>query len=173
MNELLPDTQQIGVGVIVGCCGWDQQLEQNRQNFLVQYMFRSRFDNTNPTSMTPAEYVDRLFANTGIMPTPTERATAIAEFSGAPNTFDVLARARALREIVDNPRFIQQESNRAFVLMEYLGYLRRNPNDAPDLDYTGYDFWLAKLNQFNGNFIQAQMVKAFISSTEYRGRFGS
>ena len=66
----------------------------------------------------------------------------------------------------------QQEFNRAFVLMQYFGYLRRNPNDAPDSDYTGYDFWLTKLNQFNGNFQNADMVKAFISSAEYRQRFG-
>jgi hypothetical protein len=41
------------------------------------------------------------------------------------------------------------------------------------LDYTGYDFWLGKLNQFNGNYIAAEMVKAFISSSEYRQRVGS
>jgi hypothetical protein len=44
--------------------------------------------------------------------------------------------------------------------------------DAPDSDYTGYDFWLTKLNQFNGNYINAEMVKAFLSSIEYRQRFG-
>ena len=65
-----------------------------------------------------------------------------------------------------------QEFNRAFVLMQFFGYLRRNPNDAPDSDYTGYDFWLTKLNQFNGNFQNAEMVKAFITSGEYRQRFG-
>jgi len=64
------------------------------------------------------------------------------------------------------------ESNRAFVLMQYFGYLRRNPNDPQDTDYTGFDFWLTKLNQFNGNFVNAEMVKAFITSGEYRGRFG-
>ena len=46
--------------------------------------------------------------------------------------------------------------------MQYFGYLRRNPNDPQDSDYTGYDFWLTKLNQFNGNFVNADMVKAFI-----------
>ncbi len=56
--------------------------------------------------------------------------------------------------------------------MQFIGYLRRNPNDSPDSDYTGYDFWLTKLNQFNGNFVNAEMVKAFITSTEYRQRFG-
>ncbi|HZT58248.1 MAG TPA: DUF4214 domain-containing protein, partial [Pyrinomonadaceae bacterium] len=58
------------------------------------------------------------------------------------------------------------------VLMQYFGYLRRNPNEGPDTNFSGYDFWLAKLNQFNGDFTQAEMVKAFIESAEYRARFG-
>ncbi|PYS73263.1 MAG: hypothetical protein DMF69_05295 [Acidobacteria bacterium] len=58
------------------------------------------------------------------------------------------------------------------MLMQYFGYLRRNPNDPQDTDYTGYDFWLTKLNQFNGNAVNAEMVKAFILSGEYRHRFG-
>ena len=60
----------------------------------------------------------------------------------------------------------------AFVQMQYFGYLRRNPNDAPAVDFSGYNFWLNKLNQFNGNFVAAEMVKAFITSAEYRHRFG-
>jgi len=56
--------------------------------------------------------------------------------------------------------------------MEYLGYLKRNPNDLPDGNFAGYNFWLNKLNQFNGNFQNAEMVKAFILSGEYRQRFG-
>jgi hypothetical protein len=71
------------------------------------------------------------------------------------------------------PDLNQKEFNRAFVLMQYFGYLRRNPNDSPDFDFVGWKFWLDKLNQFNGNFIQAEMVKAFLSSTEYCGRFGN
>jgi hypothetical protein len=36
----------------------------------------------------------------------------------------------------------------------------------------GYQFRRSKLDEFNGNFVQAEMVKAFISSDEYRHRFG-
>jgi hypothetical protein len=43
---------------------------------------------------------------------------------------------------------------------------------AGDTDYSGYDFWLTKLNKFGGNFVNAEMVKAFILSAEYRQRFG-
>jgi len=104
-----------------------------------------------------------------------ERQAVINLFGNAANTSNVTARAQALRQIAEDQDLYNAEFNRAFVLAEYFGYLRRNPNDAPEssLDYSGYDFWLSKLNQFNGNYIRAEMVKAFISSTEYRQRFGS
>jgi uncharacterized protein (TIGR03118 family) len=83
-----------------------------------------------------------------------------------------ISRAEALRLMIEDADFREVEFNRAFVLMEYFGYLRRNPDDRPDNSLSGYNFWLAKLNQFNGNFVEAEMVKAMINSTEYRSRFG-
>jgi hypothetical protein len=74
--------------------------------------------------------------------------------------------------VAENVEFTRREKNRAFVLMEFFGYLRRNPNDAPDLNYDGYNFWLNKLDQFGGDFVRAEMVKAFITSDEYLRRFG-
>src|SRR5215204_5061649 len=56
-------------------------------------------------------------------------------------------------------------------LMQYFGHLRGDPDAAPDADYSGYQFWLSKLGQFHGNYINAEMVKAFLSSIEYRRRF--
>ena len=76
-------------------------------------------------------------------------------------------------KVVENDAFRQREFNRAFVLTQYFGYLKRNPDELPDADFKGYSFWLGKLNEFNGNFIAAEMVKAFITSTEYKDRFGS
>ena len=81
-------------------------------------------------------------------------------------------RSAALRSVAESNSASTKLFNEAFVLMQYFGYLQRNPNDPPDTDYSGYNFWLAKLNQFNGDYIAAEMVKAFISSTEYRQRFG-
>jgi hypothetical protein len=74
--------------------------------------------------------------------------------------------------VAENTAFTQAEFDRAFVLMQYFGYLQRDPDAAPDSDFSGYNFWLSKLDQFNGNYVQAEMVKAFLSSTEYRQRFG-
>jgi uncharacterized protein (TIGR03118 family) len=76
-----------------------------------------------------------------------------------------LTRAAVLRMIAESSELNAREFNSAFVTMQYFGYLRRDP------DTSGFNFWADKLNSFNGNFIAAEMVKAFISSSEYRQRF--
>ncbi len=86
--------------------------------------------------------------------------------------FAATTRAQALRAVAENAQFTRRETNRAFVLMQYFGYLRRGPSESPDSDFVGWQFWLNKLNEFNGNYIAAEMVKAFITSDEYRRRFG-
>jgi Subtilase family/Calx-beta domain/Galactose oxidase, central domain/Kelch motif/Viral BACON domain len=171
-GEFLPDTGEISNGVIVGQGDWQTQLENNKQAFVNEFVQRSRFTTAFPTTMTPAQFVDRLFNNAGVTPIAADRMAAINEFGGAATTTDTAARGRALRRVAENSTLNTQEFNRAFVLMQYYGYLRRDPNSGQDTDYSGYDFWLTKLNQFNGNYINAEMVKAFITSIEYRQRVG-
>ena len=172
LNEFLPDSQLIGKGLVVNSPGWEQVLENNKVAFILQFVQRSRFSTSYSALLTPAQFVDQLFANAGVTPTPAERTAAINEFGGAATSNDNAARARSLRLVAENSTLNQNEKNRAFVLTQYFGYLRRNPDDPQDTDYSGYDFWLTKLNQFNGNFVNADMVQAFIDSGEYRGRFG-
>jgi sugar lactone lactonase YvrE len=76
-------------------------------------------------------------------------------------------RATVLRLIAQYQFLQTREFNRAFVTMQYFGYLRRDP------DTSGFNFWLKKMNDFGGNYINAEMVKAFISATEVRQRFGN
>ena len=85
--------------------------------------------------------------------------------------FDLAARARALRQVAENAALAQKEFDSAFVLMQYFGYLRRDPNTGPDTNFDGYNFWLTKLDTFKSDFRQAEMVKAFLIAGEYRGRF--
>jgi len=171
-GDFLADDQQLGQGVIVNQTGWQTVLENNKQAYANAFVQRTQFTSAFPTSLSPTTFVDTLFSNGGVTPTSADRTAAINEFGGAATTADAAARARALRRVAENSTLASQEFNRAFVLMQYFGYLRRNPNDAPDGNFDGYNFWLNKLNQFNGNYIQAEMVKAFLSSTEYRRRFG-
>ncbi len=80
--------------------------------------------------MSPTQFVDALFATAGVMPSDTDRMAAINEFSSAITSADATARARSLRGVAEHSTFAQREFNRAFVLVQYFGYLRRNPNDA-------------------------------------------
>jgi len=172
LSEFQPDTRQIGQGVIVNQSGWEGVLETNKQNFFAGFVQRARFTNAFSSGLTAQQFVDKLYQNAGMAPASgANRAAAINELS---SPADAAARARALRLVAEDPMLAQQEFNKAFVLMQYFGYLQRNPNDPPEatLDFQGYNFWLNKLNQFNGNFVNAEMVKAFLVSGEYKQRFG-
>ena len=173
--EFLPDTQAIGQSVVVNQPGWEQTLEANKKSYFAALVARQRFTTAYPTTLAPAQFVGALFTNAGVVPTAEERAAAIGEFNGAADTADAGARARALRRVAENAELARKEFNRALVLMQYFGYLRRNPDDAPEQnrDFAGYNFWLGKLNQFGGDYRAAEMVKAFLSSAEYRQRFGT
>jgi hypothetical protein len=167
LHEFLSDTQEIGDGVIVKAPGWEAALEANKQAFIAGFVERSRFVTKYPLSMTPAQFVDGLNTNTGGALSQLERDQLVNDLG-----LGIKTRAQVLRAIAEDADLFNAEFTRAFVLLQYFGYLRRNPNDAPDSDYSGYDFWLTKLNQFNGNFINAEMVKAFLHSAEYRQRVG-
>ncbi|MBA3568864.1 MAG: PD40 domain-containing protein [Pyrinomonadaceae bacterium] len=166
-SEFLPDVQSVAQGVVVGATGWKEQLEANQTAYFNEFVQRPNFVATYPPTMTSVQYVDSLNANAGGALSSSERDELVNELSSGAKT-----RAQVLRAVAEDVDFTSAQFNRAFVLMQYFGYLRRNPNDPPDNNFDGYNFWLAKLDQFSGNFIQAEMVKAFLASTEYRQRFG-
>jgi len=165
--QFMRDTHEVGQGVIVGQPGFDAVLEQNKQTYAERTVGDPNFTIRFPVQ--PAgEYVDALFTSAAVKPTLTEREAAISAF-GAGGTSGRIA---ALRSVVDADSVRQTDFRSAFVLAQYYGYLRRGPTDAPEFSDAGYRFWLNKLNAFGGNFRNAELVKAFISSAEYRQRFG-
>jgi hypothetical protein len=169
--DFIADTRTIGstpAQVIVGQTNWEQQLEANKQAFALAFVQRAPFQ-TAHGGQSAAAYVDSLFANVGATPTTPERQAALNAF-GAGGT---AGQAAALRSVAESNAVSSKTFNEAFVLMQYFGYLQRDPDAAPDSNFDGYNFWLGKLNQFNGNYLAAEMVKAFITSTEYTTRFGN
>ena len=166
--DFLPDVQQISRGVIIGQPGAMMQLEANTVAYFNQFVMRPRFMTAYPMTLTNAQYVDMLNTNTGGALSPSERDALVNGLNNGTET-----RATVLRKVVEDATLIASEFNRAFVLEQYFGYLRRDPDAAPDANFDGYNFWLNKLNQFNGDFRAAEMVRAFITSAEYRGRFGT
>jgi hypothetical protein len=158
--EFLPDVAVVGRGVVVGQSDWERQLATNKQSFIEAWVqrpdFRAFYD-----GLANEGFVDTLISHTGTSFGENERDALVNGLNGG-----TLTRAGVLGQIVENPAFVTAKRNEAFVMMEYFGYLRRDPDES------GYQFWLEKLNHFGGNFEQAEMVKAFITSGEYRNRFG-
>jgi len=70
-----------------------------------------------------------------------------------------------LWKVAANETFKRQEEDAAFVLMQYFAYLHRNPDDPPDRNLDGFNFWLAELRK-NG---REQVTKAFMTSDEHAG----
>jgi hypothetical protein len=168
-TEFVKDSQEIGKGVQVGIGDWQTQLENGKQAFALDFVQRMYFQTAYPSTLTAEQFVDQLNTNAGAVLSITERSNLISLLT-TPTDFN--QRAQILRAVAEDEDLRAAEFNKAFVLMQYFGYLRRNPNDPPDTDYSGFNFWLDKLNSFGGNFVNAEMVKAFIVSSEYRQRFG-
>ncbi|HYE14015.1 MAG TPA: Calx-beta domain-containing protein, partial [Pyrinomonadaceae bacterium] len=159
MAEFMPDTQEAGRGLVVGVAGWQQKLEENKRAFVEAWAARPAFKQAYD-GMTNEQFVTALMANAGLGSNAQLRDELVAGLNGGS-----LTRGAALRRVAEDADFARREFNPAFVMMQYFGYLRRDPDDG------GFRFWLSKLEQFGGNYIEAEMVKAFISSIEYNQRF--
>jgi hypothetical protein len=186
LSEFTPDAQFVGNGIVVNGQLSGAVINQNKAAFAALFVncadatkyrcaeFKSIYDGLNNQ-----QYVDKLFQNTGVNSNASDqnRVNLVNGLNGGLET-----RATVLQKVVDGinviaegnqqfttpygEAFYNSELNRAFVQLEYFGYMKRDPDDA------GYAFWLNKLNTAGGNFVNAEMVLAFISSPEYRARFG-
>jgi CSLREA domain-containing protein len=178
----IEDMGEVNRGVVVGQGNWEAQLEANQQTYALAFVSRSDFTAKYPQGQVASQYVDGLYQSAGVTPSAAERQAAINAYGSG----NASGRAAALRSIVESDSLYNALYNPSFVLMEYYGYLRRNPNDSPDdASFSGYNFWLAKMNSFTQpgenakdeqvalrRVRRAQMVQAFIISGEYRQRFG-
>jgi CSLREA domain-containing protein len=160
VGQFLRDTQEVGGGVVVGQPGFETQLEANKRAYFEEFAARPEFAAVY-AGLSNAQYVDALAADTGGALSAGARDALVSGLDSS-----ALTRAQALRAVVEDAAFARRESDTAFVLMEYFGYLRRDPDEA------GFQFWLQKLESFGGDFRRAEMVEAFLASDEYRRRFG-
>lgn len=157
--EFIPDAGAIAREIVVGHEGWREQLATNKRDFVAEFIQRAEFREVYG-GLTNDCFVDALLAQRGVSFSSSEREGLVNGL-----TARTLTRGEVLQRLAENEIFVATLRNEAFVMMQYFGYLRRDP------DPNGYHFWLNKLNQFQGNFEQAEMVKAFINSSEYRARF--
>jgi glucose/arabinose dehydrogenase len=131
------------------------QEEANKVAFIDDFMARQEFKNRYDAVTDPRAYVSALESAAGVV--LANREALIADLAAGRKT-----RAQVLRAVAESTEVFQKYYNQAFVVMEYFGYLRRDPDSL-------YLNWIDTLNQ-TGDF--RIMVNGFINSTEYRSRFG-
>jgi len=161
-TTFMHDVQELGKGYVDLQQGADQVLENNKVAYFNEFVTRPEFIAQYPSSLTSRQFVDALLTVANLPITGTFHDSLVNGL-----TAGTMTRAGVLRAVAESSTLQTREFRPGFVTMEYFGYLRRDP------DTGGFNFWLQKLNDFNGNFIQAEMVKAFIESTEDRQRFGT
>lgn len=171
------DQKTVGNGVVVGQGNWQGQLATNKTNYLKDVVSRSAF--TSLPQFAPgvaaSMFVNGLFTNVGV---PNPPAADVNAAIAAYGSGDTNGRAAAMQSVIESGSGYNAMYNQSFVLMQYFGYLRRDP------DQSGYDFWLNKVNSFSqpnedmrddnqalARVQRAEMVRAFVESIEYRGRF--
>jgi Tol biopolymer transport system component len=141
-------------------------LEANKEAFVQDFVGRAEFLQKFPQVMPRDTFIDALIAAVRACSGPdltSQRSVLVGEYNSSTN--QTVSRARVLRVVADNAEFMTAEFNRGFVLSEYFGFLRRDPDQA------GFDFWLDVIdNREQGEYLA--MVCAFITSAEYQLRFG-
>jgi hypothetical protein len=130
------------------------QLEAAKVQFIADFMARPAFVSAY-NSLTNQQYVDALLNTAGV--TLSSRQAMI---DGLNNS--TLTRAQVLRQIVESTEVSTKYNHQAYAVMEYFGYLRRQPDGF-------YLAWIQVLDQSND---PRGMVTGFVNSTEYRNRFG-
>ena len=174
-DEFTRDAALVGLDIVQNDELVPSKMNENKQTFVNAFVSRPEF-RAIYENLTNTQYVDKLFQTTGVTPSASDRSALINGLNAATET-----RASVLFKVVDGTTtieaghlvfntsygkaFYDSQFNPAFVQMEYFGYLQRDPD--PD----GFAFWLGKLNLF-GDWRNAEMVRAFIVSPEYRSRFG-
>lgn len=160
-QQFIDDMRVMGRGVYTGAHGWQQVLEDNKRQLTDSLVNRDDFKSVFDTKSN-AQYVAALYANAGVSPAASERDPLVAALDARTQT-----RASVLRRIAENRTLSRREYNAAYVLMHYFGYLRRNPDDPPDSNLEGYNFWLRDLDR-TGDYRSVSRV--FIESGEYKER---
>ena len=131
-----------------------EQIEAAKVAFANDFVARAEFRNKYDAFTAPADYVNALLTTMGV--TIGNKQALINELTAGTKT-----RAQVLRAITESSEVSSKYYNEAFVVMQYHGYLRRDP----DILYLN---WIQTMNQ-TGDY--RTMINGFVNSQEYRDRF--
>jgi len=141
-------------------------LQTNKQAFSEEFVDSSEFKRRYPRTMSGTQFVTALLATSSQsagVDLSSQRSQLLELYNGTD-----YGRVAILRRLADSEAFARAEYKRAFVLMQYFGYLRRNPDER------GLTFWVNVLESKPDADQTAYrgMVCSFLSSAEYQSRFG-
>jgi hypothetical protein len=159
MNEFMTAMVDVGRGLVVGQPGWEEQLGLNKSALLNTWTNSKDFRQAHD-GKTNAEFVNSLLTNSGIDWSAAKREALVKSLDS-----QVESRQIALLRVIEDKDFYSREYNTAYVLVHFFGYLRRNPDDAPDRDLSGLNFWREILDRWGD---QRSISRAFLESEEYK-----
>ena len=172
-SEYIADMAVLNKGIVVNDALAPDVINANKRAFVEQFITRADFQAAYG-GLSATQFVDKLAQTTGVSLSSADRTALITEASNTANRGSVVFKmvdgtrtatgGQLIFETTYGQQFFDKEFDPVFVFMEYIGYLRRNP------DQEGFNHWLGKL-KFFGNWVDAEMVRSFIVSPEYRSRF--
>jgi hypothetical protein len=158
-SDFTADLEAFGRELYPATPGWKEKLKENTRTLCEQWTtcetFKERYD-----GLTNEQYLAALSANAELDLSDRERSELTTALTAGRET-----RTSLLLHLSANPRLYQRDYNRAYLLCHYFGYLRRNPDDPPDRDLAGYNFWLGQLDR-TGDY--RGVTRAFIEADEYK-----
>lgn len=157
-QEFVVDARALAQGVTAGEHGWQDKLNKNFPAFAETWVNRPEFAKRY-AGKSDEDFVAELFRNAGVTPADADLAKLVSGLREHTET-----RATVLRKVVSNEAVARTERDRALVLIHYFGYLRRNPDDAPDNNLNGFNFWLAEFSKTGD---AEQLRRAFTLTGEY------
>ena len=160
-SEFLDDVKVIGRDVFPGSNDEQVKLESNLNEFIADWVEREKFQ-AQYDSMSNERYVATLAENIGVALSRDDLSDFLDKLNQG-----ALTRAQLLSNIVNRPEFVKKEKVRSLVLLHYFAYFQRNPDDPPDSNLKGFNFWVTEVEK-SGD--PGRLPQAFMASDEYKGK---
>ena len=162
--EFMPEVRALGHGLVPGFEEAERDFNGRLLGLADEWAgreeFRAQFE-----GLDDARYAARLYENAGLGADVAGREALAAALASGAET-----RSSALVRVAEDPRLAEQERARSTLLLHYFGFLRRNPDDPPDNNLEGFNFWLGQLEQTKD---PDRIALAFRDSFEYKRIKGS
>ena len=147
----------------------DAELNAKKDQLAAAWLERPEVQAILPNSLSNQQFVQKLEMTAGV--TLANESTLINNLNNGIQT-----RAQVLRAVAERSEVTTKFELQNFVTMQYIGHLRREPEDchgSPDPANCGYIF---HYNRFpiggDPHPTQNLITRGFIESAEYRQRFG-